>query len=209
MQCWRFWMRAAANQQDAGGRAACVCGVDEAGRGPLAGPVFAAAVILDPARPIVGLKDSKLLSERKREILAKKIHEQARAFAIAYATVEEIDRLNILQATMLAMQRAVAGLGMLPDEAWIDGNRCPQLPCRARAIVQGDRLHAVISAASILAKTARDAEMQRMHERFPLYCFDRHKGYPTPEHLALLQRYGPSEIHRRGFAPVRRMLNSG
>ena len=107
---------------------------------------------------------------------------------------------------MLAMQRAVEGLGMTPDEAWIDGNRCPKLACRARAIVQGDRLHPVISAASILAKTARDAEMQRMHERFPLYRFDRHKGYPTPEHLALLERYGPSEIHRRSFAPVRNAL---
>ena len=107
---------------------------------------------------------------------------------------------------MLAMQRAVEGLGMRPDEAWIDGNRCPKLACRARAIVQGDRLHPVISAASILAKTARDAEMRRMHDRFPQYCFDRHKGYPTPEHLALLERYGPSEIHRRSFAPVRNAL---
>jgi len=168
--------------------------------------VYAAAVILDPARPIEGLKDSKLLSEGKREYLARKIFEQASAYAVAYASVEEIDRLNILQATLLAMRRAVEGLGMLPDEAWIDGNRCPKLPCRARAIVQGDRLHPVISAASILAKTARDAEMRRMHERFPQYCFDRHKGYPTPEHLALLERYGPSEIHRRSFAPVRRFL---
>ncbi len=128
------------------------------------------------------------------------------AFSIAHASVEEIDHLNILQATMLAMQRALAGLGMRPDEAWIDGNRCPKLACRARAIVQGDRLYPVISAASILAKTARDAEMRRMHDRFPQYCFDRHKGYPTPEHLALLERHGPSEIHRRSFAPVRRLL---
>lgn len=186
-----------------------VCGVDEAGRGPLAGPVYAAAVILDPDRPIDGLKDSKLLSENTRQFLAKMIFKHARACAIAHASVEEIDRLNILQATMLAMQRAVAGLALLPDEAWIDGNRCPPLPCRARAIVQGDRLHAVISAASILAKTARDAEMQRLHERFPQYGFHRHKGYPTPEHLALLKRYGPSEIHRRSFAPVRRCLNPG
>ena len=125
---------------------------------------------------------------------------------MAHATVEEIDRLNILQATMLAMQRAVEGLGIRPDEAWIDGNRCPKLACRARAIVQGDRLHPVISAASILAKTARDAEMRCMHERFPQYCFGRHKGYPTAEHLALLERYGPSEIHRRSFAPVRQLL---
>ena len=187
--------------------AASICGVDEAGRGPLAGPVYAAAVILNPQKPIQGLKDSKLLSEGKREFLAQKIFERAHAFAIAYATVEEIDRLNILQASLLAMQRAVANLGVRPDEAWIDGNRCPKLPCRARAIVQGDRLHPVISAASILAKTARDAEMLRMHERFPQYGFDRHKGYPTPEHLALLLRHGPSEIHRRSFAPVRRMLH--
>ena len=185
-----------------------ICGVDEAGRGPLAGPVYAAAVVLDPARPIDGLKDSKLLSEGKREILAKKIFERARACAVAYATVEEIDRLNILQATMLAMQRAVEALGIRPDEAWIDGNRCPKLACRTRAIVQGDRLHPVISAASILAKTARDAEMRLMHERFPRYCFDRHKGYPTPEHLALLERHGPCEIHRRSFAPVGRILQS-
>ena len=184
-----------------------VCGVDEAGRGPLAGAVYAAAVILDPGRPIAGLKDSKLLSASRRELLFELIQTNSIAFAIAQASVEEIDRLNILQATMLAMQRAVEGLGIRPDEAWIDGNRCPKLACRARAIVQGDRLHPVISAASILAKTARDAEMQRMHERYPLYCFDRHKGYPTPEHLELLARHGPSEIHRRSFAPVRRLLH--
>jgi len=185
--------------------AASICGVDEAGRGPLAGPVYAAAVIL--GAPIEGLKDSKLLSASRREVLAVSIQKHALAFCIAHATVEEIDRINILQASLLAMQRAVAGLGMTPDEAWIDGNRCPKLPCRARAFVQGDRLHPVISAASILAKTARDAEMLRMHERFPQYCFDRHKGYPTPEHLALLLRHGPSEIHRRSFAPVRRILH--
>jgi ribonuclease HII len=184
-----------------------ICGVDEAGRGPLAGPVFAAAVILE--LPIAGLKDSKLLSERRRESLKQEIAARAVSWSVAFATVEEIDRLNILQATMLAMQRAVEGLSIAPDEAWIDGNRCPKLACRARAFVQGDRLHPVISAASILAKTARDAEMQRMHERFPQYCFDRHKGYPTPEHLALLERHGPSEIHRRSFAPVRRILHPG
>lgn len=184
-----------------------VCGVDEAGRGPLAGAVYAAAVILDPGRPIAGLKDSKLLSASRREFLFELIQTNSIAFAIARASVEEIDRLNILQATMLAMQRAVEGLGIQPDEAWIDGNRCPKLACRARAIVQGDRLHPVISAASILAKTARDAEMRRMHERYPLYCFDRHKGYPTPEHLELLARHGPSEIHRRSFTPVRRLLH--
>lgn len=183
-----------------------VCGVDEAGRGPLAGPVYAAAVILDTFRPIEGLKDSKLLSERKRTVLETKIQDQALAFAVACASVEEIDRLNILQATMLAMQRAVEALGIRPDEAWIDGNRCPRLACRARAFVQGDRLHPVISAASILAKTARDAEMLRMHLRYPQYGFDRHKGYPTAEHLALLRRHGASDIHRRSFAPVRRIL---
>jgi len=196
MRCWRSWMRAVLR----------ICGIDEAGRGPLAGPVYAAAVILDPRKPIEGLKDSKLLSERKREFLAKEIIDKARAYAIAHATVEEIERLNILQATMLAMQRAVRALRVPPDEAWVDGNRCPKLSCRVRAIVQGDRLHPVISAASILAKTARDAEMQRLHEQFPQYCFDRHKGYPTPEHLALLERYGPSVIHRRSFAPVRNAL---
>ena len=184
-----------------------VCGVDEAGRGPLAGPVYAAAVILDPMKPIKGLKDSKLLSAARREILSIAIQENSIAFAIAQASVEEIDRLNILQATMLAMQRAVQALRVAPDEAWIDGNRCPKLACRTRAIVQGDRLHEVISAASILAKTARDAEMLRMHERFPQYGFDRHKGYPTPEHLALLELHGASEIHRRSFAPVRRILH--
>jgi len=184
-----------------------VCGVDEAGRGPLAGPVYAAAVILDADKPIAGLKDSKLLSAPRREALSALIRTQAIAFSVAQAGVEEIDRLNILHATMLAMQRAVASLGMQPDEAWIDGNRCPRLACRARAFVQGDRLHPVISAASILAKTARDAEMLRLHERFPQYGFDQHKGYPTPEHLALLERYGPCDVHRRSFAPVRRVLH--
>ncbi len=188
------------------GAASIVCGGDEAGRGPIAGPVSAAAVVLDADRPIAGLRDSKLLSASRREWLTELIRKNSSAFSVGMASVEEIDRLNILQATLLAMQRAVEGLGMLPDEAWIDGNRCPRLPCRARAIVRGDRLHAVISAASILAKTARDAEMRRMHERFPHYGFDRHKGYPTSEHLAMLEQFGPSEIHRRSFAPVRRML---
>jgi ribonuclease HII len=186
--------------------AVSICGVDEAGRGPLAGPVYAAAVILVPARTIKGLKDSKLLSAEQREILAGLVIERALAYAVAQASVEEIDRLNILQASLLAMRRAVAELGMRPDEAWIDGDRCPGLSCPERAIVSGDRLHAVISAASILAKTARDAEMRRLHERFPQYGFDQHKGYPTPEHLALLERHGPCEIHRRSFAPVRQFL---
>ena len=183
-----------------------ICGVDEAGRGPIAGPVVAAAVILDPQQPIAGLKDSKLLAPRRREALAIAIRGGARAWAVASATVEEIDRLNILQATLLAMRRAVEQLAVAPDEAWIDGNRCPRLSCAARAVVGGDRSVPQISAASILAKTARDAEMLRLHGQFPNYGLDRHKGYPTPEHLALLARHGPCEIHRRSFAPVRRLI---
>ena len=184
-----------------------VCGVDEAGRGPLAGPVFAAAVILDPERKIRGLKDSKLLPESERDRLTLVIREKAFAFAVAQASVEEIDRLNILRAALLAMRRAVEALGMVPDEALIDGDHCPQLQCPSRAIVGGDRRRNVISAASILAKTARDAEMRRLHGRFPQYRFDEHKGYSTPEHLAMLERHGPSEIHRRSFEPVRRLLS--
>ena len=184
-----------------------ICGVDEAGRGPIAGPVFAAAVLLDPRRKIEGLKDSKLLAPRRRESLAECIRRDAHAWAVASATVEEIDRLNILQATLLAMQRAVQSLAPSPHEAWIDGDHCPALPCRARAIVGGDRSIPQISAASILAKTARDAEMLRLHAQFPAYALDRHKGYPTPEHLALLARHGACAIHRRSFAPVRRVLD--
>ena len=183
-----------------------ICGVDEAGRGPIAGPVFAAAVILDPQRPIAGLKDSKLLAPRRREALAIAIRRDTRSWAVASATVEEIDRLNILQATLLAMRRAVEQLGLVPDEAWIDGNRCPRLSCAVRAVVGGDRRVPQISAASILAKTARDAEMLRLHAKYPHYGLDRHKGYPTPEHLALLARHGACEIHRRSFAPVRRLI---
>ena len=183
-----------------------ICGVDEAGRGPIAGPVFAAAVVLDRERPIPGLADSKLLTEARRESVAHAIRISARAWAVAWATVEEVDSLNILQATLLAMRRAVEGLALAPEEAWIDGNRCPALACRTRAIVGGDRSHAPISAASVLAKTARDAEMRRLHERFPQYGFDRHKGYPTAEHLCALSRHGVCDIHRRSFAPVRRVL---
>jgi ribonuclease HII len=186
--------------------AVSICGIDEAGRGPLAGPVYAAAVILVPARAIKGLKDSKLLSAQQREALARTVIEQALAHAIACASVEEIDRLNILQASLLAMRRAVEALRVRPDEAWIDGDRCPGLACPERAIVSGDRLHAVISAASVLAKTARDAEMRRMHERFPQYGFDQHKGYGTAEHLQCLEKHGPCEIHRHSFEPVRRLL---
>jgi len=185
-----------------------VCGVDEAGRGPIAGPVFAAAVILDPQQPIAGLKDSKLLAPRRREALAIAIRRHARAWAVASATVEEIDRLNILQATLLAMRRAVEQLEVVPDQALIDGNRCPRLSCAAHAVVGGDRSVPQISAASILAKTARDAEMLRLHEQYPHYGLDRHKGYPTPEHLALLERHGVCDIHRRSFAPVRHLIGA-
>jgi len=186
-----------------------VCGVDEAGRGPLAGPVFAAAVILDPARTIVGLADSKKISERKRERLAVEIREKALAFGIAFATVEEIDRLNILQATLLAMRRAVEALAVQPGEALIDGNRCPQLAMPARAIVGGDATVPAISAASILAKTARDAEMRLIHEAFPQYALDRHKGYDTAAHREALKLHGPASFHRRSFGPVRALFEDG
>jgi ribonuclease HII len=182
------------------------CGVDEAGRGPLAGPVYAAAVVLDPLRPIRGLADSKTLPEPERIRLAAEIRQHARAWAVASASVEEIDRLNILQATLLAMTRAVAGLAFVPDEALIDGNRCPVLDIPARAIVRGDASVAAISAASILAKTARDEEMLRLHGLYPQYGFDRHKGYPTAAHVAALRQHGAAIVHRRSFAPVRAVL---
>jgi ribonuclease HII len=180
-----------------------VCGVDEAGRGPIAGPVYAAAVILDPARRVNGLADSKMLTAERREVLAGRIKERAIAWAVAQASVDEIDRINILRAALLAMRRAVEALEIQPHEAWVDGQMCPDLACQARAIVDGDAKHKMISAASILAKTARDAEMRTLHSRFPQYGFDQHKGYSTPEHLALLRRHGPCEIHRRSFDPVR------
>ena len=180
-----------------------VCGVDEAGRGPLAGPVHAAAVILDPARRINGLADSKVLDAERREVLAGRIKERAIAWAVASASVEEIDRLNIFHAAMLAMRRAVAALSIQPGHALIDGKSCPPgLPCGAKAIVDGDAKEKCISAASILAKTARDAEMTVLHERYPQYGFAGHKGYATPEHLEALGRVGPCEIHRRSFYPV-------
>jgi len=185
-----------------------ICGVDEAGRGPLAGPVYAAAVILDPARPIVGLADSKTLSARIRERLEAEIRARARAWAVASATVEEIDRLNILQATLLAMRRAVEALEVLPDLALVDGNRCPQLPCPSRAVVKGDASVAAIAAASILAKTARDAVMRELGARFPQYGLGQHKGYPTAAHLAALREHGVVEIYRRSFAPVRKILEA-
>jgi ribonuclease HII len=179
-----------------------VCGVDEAGRGPIAGPVYAAAVILDPARRVNGLADSKTLTPERREVLAGRIKERAIAWAVAYASVEEIDRINILRASLLAMRRAVDCLAVRPAEAWIDGNMCPDLPCPARAIVDGDATHKPISAASILAKTARDAEMCALHDRFPQYGFDQHKGYATAEHLEAVGRLGPCEIHRKTFYAV-------
>lgn len=182
-----------------------ICGIDEAGRGPLAGPVFAAAVILDPARPIEGLADSKKLSARRRERLALEIRTNSLAWSIASASVEEIDRINILQATLLAMARAVEGLGMAPTEVLVDGNRCPSVDHPVRAIVGGDATVAEISAASILAKTARDAEMMRLHEQYPQYGFDRHMGYGTAVHLAALRCHGAAPCHRRSFAPVRQV----
>lgn len=179
-----------------------VCGVDEAGRGPLAGPVLAAAVILDPDRPIDGLDDSKKLSAKRREALALEIRERALAWAVAEASVEEIDRINILQASLLAMRRAVDGLALRPEKALIDGNKCPRLDCPAEAIVGGDGKVASIAAASILAKTVRDAGMLVLHERFPVYGFDRHMGYPTAFHLEALREHGPCAVHRRSYAPV-------
>jgi ribonuclease HII len=179
-----------------------IAGVDEAGRGPLAGPVFAAAVILDPRHPVRGLKDSKLLLPERREELAVRIRARAIAWAVASADVEEIDRINILQATLLAMRRAVEALSVLPEEVLVDGNQCPALGCPVRAIVKGDRDVKAISAASILAKTARDALLVELDGRYPGYGFAQHKGYGTPEHLAALERQGPCPIHRRSFAPV-------
>lgn len=184
-----------------------ICGVDEAGRGPLIGSVFAAAVILDPTRPIAGLADSKKLSEARREALAPLIREQALAWCIASASAQEIDQLNIFQATMLAMSRAVAGLQVLPDKALIDGNKVPkQLLVPAEAIVKGDAKVQEISAASILAKTARDAEMIALDAIHPQYGFARHKGYPTAEHLKALAEHGALAEHRRSFGPVRLQL---
>ena len=184
-----------------------VCGVDEAGRGPLAGPVVAAAVILDPARPIAGLNDSKKLSAKKRMALAGLIRERALAWAVAEASVEEIDQLNILHASMLAMQRAVAALQVTPERALIDGNRCPPLAMPAEAVVQGDAKVAAIAAASILAKTVRDEGMLVLHAQYPHYGFDRHMGYPTAAHCAALAVHGVSPVHRRSFAPVARQLS--
>jgi ribonuclease HII len=184
-----------------------VCGVDEAGRGPLAGPVFAAAVILDVQRPIAGLRDSKKLTAASREHLAGEIKTYALAWAIAQCSEEEIDTLNILHASMLAMRRAVEALSVMPTLALIDGNRCPVMKIRSEAIVQGDDKVAAISAASILAKTARDAALRELHLIYPNYGFDQHKGYPTALHLERLQLHGVSPVHRKSYGPVRAILD--
>lgn len=183
-----------------------VCGVDEVGRGPLAGPVVAAAVILDPDRPIDGLADSKKLSEKRRETLYERIRERALSWSVGRAEVAEIDEINILQASLLAMQRAVAGLSIGPQQALVDGNRVPELQCDARAIIGGDACEPCISAASIIAKVTRDREMIALDAVYPGYGLARHKGYPTRQHLDSLAVLGASEIHRRSFAPVRRLL---
>lgn len=186
--------------------AALIAGVDETGRGPLAGPVVAAAVVLDPERPIHGLADSKRLTPDQRETLDQEIRDKALAFAVAFATVEEIDRINILQASLLAMQRAVENLSVTPQRALVDGNRPPQLTCPVEMVVKGDATVAVISAASILAKVARDREMRILDDKFPGYGLARHKGYPTRAHLAALRELRPCAPHRRSFRPVRELL---
>jgi len=191
-----------------------ICGVDEAGRGPLAGAVYAAAVILNPDRPIQGLADSKKLSEKKRDALAMEIKQHALAWAIASSSVEEIDHINILQASLLAMKRAVEAMqgqfNMAPELGEIlvqvDGNKCPKINLPCEAIIKGDSKVQAISAASILAKTARDAELYILDKQYPLYGFAQHKGYPTTAHVALLQQHGVSPVHRRSYAPVKKLL---
>ena len=187
-------------------QALCIAGVDEVGRGPLVGAVVTAAVILDPAKPILGLADSKKLTEKRREALYIEIKEKALSWSLGRAEPDEIDELNILHATMLAMQRAVAGLHITPHKVLIDGNRCPKLPMASQAVVKGDSKVAEISAASILAKVTRDREMVELDLQFPDYGFAKHKGYPTPVHLESLVKLGATPHHRRSFAPVRRAL---
>lgn len=186
-----------------------VCGIDEAGRGPWAGPVVAAAVILDPRRPIAGLADSKTLSPRQREAVFVDIVDHSLAYAAGIASVEEIDEHNILRATFLAMQRAFAGLIFKPAEALIDGNMVPPLPCAARAIVDGDALEPAISAASIVAKVLRDRTMRELHLAHPHYGWDSNKGYGTPDHQAALETYGVTDHHRRSFKPISNILYAG
>jgi len=188
------------------GKGVLIAGVDEVGRGPLAGPVVAAAVILDPDRPVEGLMDSKKLSEKRREMLSLEIREKALAWAIARAEVAEIDALNILQASLLAMQRAVKQLPVVPQQVLVDGNRCPKLPYPAQAIVRGDDSVPAISAASIIAKVARDNEMIQMAQQYPGYGFEGHKGYPTKLHLQALEKLGVCPEHRRSFGPVKKCL---
>lgn len=187
-----------------------VCGVDEAGRGPLAGAVVAGAVVLDPENPIIGLKDSKKLTPARRDFLYHQIMEKAKAWGLGEASPAEIDEINILQATMLAMRRAIEDLttrlGSWPDKALIDGNRCPDLPISAEAIVKGDTKEPAISAASILAKVTRDRQMMALHELYPHYGFAQHMGYPTEAHFAALQEFGACDQHRRSFSPVRNVL---
>jgi ribonuclease HII len=185
-----------------------VAGVDEAGRGPLAGPVCAAAVILDPARPVAGVADSKTLTHTRREALDAEIRERSLAWAIAWASAEEIDRINILQASLLAMQRAVAALAVRPVRVLVDGNRCPDLDCETRAVIGGDGSVLSIGAASILAKVARDRLMCELDLRFPGYGFAGHKGYPTRSHIEALRRLGPCTEHRRSFGPVRNLIRA-
>lgn len=183
-----------------------IAGVDEAGRGPLAGPVVAAAVILDPMRPITGLKDSKQLTEETREQLAPIIKERALDWSVAHATVEEIDELNILQATMLAMKRAVAGLTVRPNLVLVDGNRVPHLDIAVNAVVGGDETVAAISAASIIAKTTRDHWLMDLDRQYPEYGFAKHKGYGTAEHMAAIEKYGPLPVHRKSFGPIKKLI---
>ncbi|MEI6542489.1 MAG: ribonuclease HII [Methylococcales bacterium] len=183
-----------------------IAGVDEAGRGPLAGPVVAAAVILDPSRPFVGLADSKVLSERKRESLFDEIKKNALSWSIAFATVEEIDEINILQATLLAMQRAVRGLAIQPDQVLVDGNQLPKLPMPAQAIIKGDSKVQAISAASILAKVERDRLMVDLDKEYPCFTFRQHKGYGTKQHLYEIEKFGVLPIHRKSFNPIKTML---
>lgn len=187
-------------------KANLIVGVDEVGRGPLVGAVVTAAVILDPNNPIEGLADSKKLSEKRRLSLAEEIKQKALAWSLGRAEPEEIDELNILHATMLAMQRAVAGLSIQPDFALVDGNRIPDLPMPAQAVVKGDSLVAEISAASILAKVARDQEMGELDKQFPEYGFAKHKGYPTKLHFEMLEKFGATPFHRKSFAPVAKIL---
>jgi len=184
-----------------------VAGADEAGRGPLAGDVVAAAVILNPENPVVGLNDSKKLSEKKREALFEEIRNKALAYSVARASVAEIDEINILHASMLAMKRAIDSLPIAAEHALIDGNRIPkELPCPAEAVVKGDARHAAIAAASILAKVTRDREIVVLDEQYPEYGFAKHKGYPTAVHLAAIQEHGVCDIHRRSFGPVKRII---